>query len=160
MRSLIVSLVAVVICGSAIASTPADSSENEIRKKIDDANAVIDSASIENDYETIASFYTEDVVILPNHEPMIVGRDAFIENEKAVAKAGFKLLEIESSVTTVFQEGKLVHEIGAYEIELEVPGAPYPITDTGKYLVIWEIQEDESIRIKLEMWNNDAFPEY
>jgi ketosteroid isomerase-like protein len=160
MRLLIMSLVALVICGNAIASAPAESGEDELRQRIDEANAVIDSASIKNDYETIASFYTEDVVILPNHEPMIIGRDAFIENEKAVEEAGFKLLEIESSITSVFQEGNLVHEIGAYEIKLEVPGAPFPITDTGKYLVIWEIQPDESVKIKLEMWNNDELPEY
>jgi hypothetical protein len=46
------------------------------------------------------------------------------------------------------------------KVWLQVPGPPYPITDTGKYLVIWEIQADESLRIKLEMWNNDELPKY
>jgi ketosteroid isomerase-like protein len=159
-RLLIKGLVAFVICGSTITSSFAEMDENELRKKIDDANAVIDEASTKNDYDTIATFYTEDVVILPNHEPIIIGRDAFIENEKASEKAGFKILEIESSITRVFRESKLVHEIGRYQVRLQVPGAPYPITDTGKYLVIWEIQSDESLKIKLEMWNNDELPKY
>ena len=85
-----------------ITSSFAEIGENDLRKKIDDANAVIDEASIKNDYETIASFYTEDVVILPNHEPIIIGRDAFIENEKASRKAGIKILEIETSIIRVF----------------------------------------------------------
>jgi ketosteroid isomerase-like protein len=134
--------------------------EDELRKRIDEANAVIDEASIKNDYETIASFYTEDVVILPNHEPIITGRDAFIENERASEKAGFKILEIESSITRVFRDSNLVHEIGRYIVRLQVPSVPYPITDTGKYLVIWEIQSDQSLKIKLEMWNNDELPTY
>ncbi len=160
MRLLIVSLVAFVICGIMITSSFAEIGEKELRKKIDNANAVIDEASIKNDYETIASFYTEDVIILPNHEPIIIGRDAFIENEKATEKAGIKILEIESSITRVFRESKLIHEIGTYKVRLQVPGPPYPITDTGKYLVIWEIQADEFLRIKLEMWNNDELPKY
>ena len=160
MRFLIISLVVFVICGSTITLSFAEIGEKELRKKIDDANALIDEASIKNDYETIALFYTEDVVIMPNHEPIIIGRDAFTENERASEKAGFKVLEIETSITRLFREGKLVHEIGRYTIRLQVPGPPYPITDTGKYLVIWEIQSDESLRIKLEMWNNDAFPKY
>ena len=160
MRLLFINLVAFIICGSMLTSSFAEIGENDLRKKIDDANAVIDEASIKNDYETIASFYTEDVVILPNHEPIITGRDAFIENEKASRKAGIKILEIESSIIRVFRESKLIHEIGTYKVRLQVPGPPYPITDTGKYLVIWEIQSDESIKIKLEMWNNDELPKY
>jgi len=138
----------------------AELSEKELRARIDTANALIDEASIKNDYETIARFYTEDVVVLPNHEPVLIGRDAVIDNEKASEKAGFKIIEIESSITKLFRDDRLVHEIGTYKLTLRVPGAPYPITDTGKYLVIWEIQSDESLKIKLEMWNNDAVPEY
>ncbi len=160
MRPLVAILAALAICASMATSSLADTDEGELRRRIEEANAVIDEASIGNDYETIASFYAEDVVILPNHEPMIVGREAFIENERASREAGFKILAIESATTRVFGDGKLIHEIGTYEVELMVPGPPYPITDTGKYLVIWEIQSDESLKIKLEMWNNDEFPEY
>ena len=54
---MIISLFAFVICGSRITSSIAETGESELRKIFDDANAVIDDASIENDYETIASFY-------------------------------------------------------------------------------------------------------
>lgn len=160
MRLPIVSLIAFVVCGTMIISPLADTNEAELKQKIDSANAILDSASIMNDYETIASFYTEDVIILPNHEPIIIGRDAFIENEKAAQKAGIKILEIESSIIRLFRECDLIHEIGTYKVKLQVPGPPYPITDSGKYHVIWQVGEDESIKIKLEMWNNDEMPEY
>ena len=160
MRLLIVGLVAFVICGSTVKSSSTESNEDELSKRIDSANAVLDEASIKRDYETIASFYTTDVIILPNHEPIIIGREAFIENEKATEKAGIKILKIESTITRVSREGNLIHEIGSYTVQLQIPGPPYPITDTGKYLVIWEVQSDESLKIKLEMWNNDEMPEY
>ncbi len=160
MRSTAAVLMVVVVCAAAAASPVTGTSEEALRARIDQANAMIDRAAIEDDYETVASFYAEDVVVLPNHEPMIVGRQAFIENEKAAREAGIEVVAIESTTTHVFSAGDLIHEIGTYEVTLRVPGPPYPITDTGKYLVIWEAQDDETLRIKLEMWNNDALPEY
>lgn len=160
MRSTVALLAMVVICAAAWASPESDATEAELLDRIEEANAMIDEAAIEDDYETVASFYAEDVVVLPNHEPMIVGREAFIENEKAAREAGIEVVAIESTITDVFSAGDLIHEIGKYKVTLKVPGPPYPITDTGKYLVIWETQSDGSLKIRLEMWNNDAMPEY
>jgi ketosteroid isomerase-like protein len=56
----------------------------------------------------------------------------------------------------LFSSGDLIHEVGNYEITLKVPGVPYDITDKGKYLVIWEKQNDGSLKIKLETWNNNT----
>jgi ketosteroid isomerase-like protein len=153
-------LAMIVMCAAASATPEADTTEAELLERIDEANAIINKAAIEDDYETVASFYADDVVVLPNHEPMIVGREAFIENEKAAREAGIEVVAIESAITDVFSAGDLIHEIGKYKVTLKVPGPPYPITDTGKYLVIWEIQSDGSLKIKLEMWNNDEMPEY
>ena len=44
--------------------------------------------------------------------------------------------------------------------QLQVPGAPYPITDAGQHRVVWEIQSEESLKIKLEMWSIEELPEY
>jgi len=128
---------------------------DKLKQKIDVANKIIDKASLEYDYETWAKYYTDDVIILPNNEPMIQGKQAFIENEKKAEKAGFKVISIKSTLVKLFSSGDLIHEVGKYEITLKVPGVPFDIVDTGKYLVIWETQDDESIKIKLETWNND-----
>jgi ketosteroid isomerase-like protein len=152
-------LVMLAVCAASAAAV-SQAVEDELIERIHQANALIDQAALEDDYETLAALYTEDVVVLPNNEPLIVGRDAFIENEKAAREAGIKVVSIESTITQVFSAGDLIHEIGTYEVTLQVPGPPYPITDTGKYLVIWEIQPDDSLKIKLEMWNNDKMPDY
>ena len=60
-----------------------------------------------------------------------------------------------STLIELFGSGDLIHEIGKYEISLEIPGVPHPITDKGKYLVIWQRQNDGTLKIKLETWNND-----
>jgi len=128
---------------------------DSLKQKIDAANKIIDKASIDYDYETWAQYYTEDVIVLPNNEPMIQGKEALIENEKKSEKSGIKVKSIESTLVKLFSSGNLIHEVGKYKITLLIPGVPFDIVDTGKYLVIWEIQDDGSIKIKLETWNND-----
>lgn len=127
-----------------------------IKTKIDQINEIIDKASIEFDYETWSKYYVDDVIILPNGEPLIQGKEAFIENEKKFEEAGYIYKKIETSLVKIFTSGNLVNEIGKYKITLQVPGVPYDITDSGKYLVIWEVQADGSLKIKLETWNNDT----
>ncbi|MBD3399247.1 MAG: DUF4440 domain-containing protein [Candidatus Coatesbacteria bacterium] len=159
-RNTTVLVLMAAVCAATPVAAAADADEEALLERINEANALIDQAALDDDYETLASFYTEDVVVLPNNEPLIVGRDAFIENEKAAREAGFAVVSIESTIARVFSAGPLIHEIGTYEVTLQVPGPPYPITDTGKYLVIWEIQPDDTLKIKLEMWNNDRMPDY
>jgi ketosteroid isomerase-like protein len=126
-----------------------------LKTKIDQINEIIDKASIEFDYETWSKYYVDDFIILPNGEPLIQGKAAFIENERKFEEAGYIFKKIETSLVDMFSSGNLVHEIGKYKVTLKVPGVPYDITDIGKYLVIWEIQTDGSLKIKLETWNND-----
>ena len=147
-----------IIAFSIIASVSLSAQDTNfisLKAKIDSTNKIIDEAALKQDFETIAAYYTDDVITLPNNEPLIQGKKAFIDNEKNAAKRGIKILSIKSTLIDLFSSGDLIHEIGTYEISLEIPGVPYPITDKGKYLVIWQQQNDGTLKIKLETWNND-----
>ncbi len=98
---------------------------DKLKQKIDAANKIIDKASLEYDYETWAKYYTDDVIILPNNEPIIQGKKAFIENEKKAEKAGFKVISIKSTLVKLFSSGDLIHEVGKYELTLKVPGGTF-----------------------------------
>ncbi|NJK85592.1 MAG: hypothetical protein HC906_06145 [Bacteroidales bacterium] len=52
----------------------------------------------------------------------------------------------------------IITEIGTYEIKLTVPGMENEVQDNGKYLTIWEQQNDGSLKIKTEIWNTDTNP--
>jgi ketosteroid isomerase-like protein len=51
-----------------------------------------------------------------------------------------------------------IAEIGTYKMSFTMEGMSGEMTDTGKYLTIWEQQPDGSLKIALEMWNTDNFP--
>ncbi|MDZ7740833.1 MAG: hypothetical protein U5Q03_03560 [Bacteroidota bacterium] len=58
----------------------------------------------------------------------------------------------------VFAGGNLIVEIGKYDLTLEMPMMLQPIKDHGKYLTVWEMQKDGSLKIKIETWNTDVNP--
>ena len=128
---------------------------DEIKMKIDKTNEILDEASKKYDFETMALYYEDDVIVLPNGEPLLQGKQDFLENEKKAEKAGYKILSIETTSVDLFYCDDYVQEVGKYKITLKVPNVPFDIIDKGKYLVIWKIHSDGSIKIKLETWNND-----
>ena len=54
--------------------------------------------------------------------------------------------------------GGLAYEIGTYEVSLPLPGMKMPMADNCKYLTIWEMGKDGSLKIKIEIWNTDVNP--
>jgi len=162
MKEMKIKLILIIACSiiASVSLSAQDTNFQSLKAKIDSANEIIDEASLKQDFETISTYYTDDVIILPNNEPIIQGKKAFIDNEKIAAKKGIKILDIKSTLIDIFSSGDLIHEIGAYEITLEIPGVPYHIIDKGKYLVIWQLQDDGNLKIKLETWNNDEEHRY
>jgi ketosteroid isomerase-like protein len=55
--------------------------------------------------------------------------------------------------------GDFVVDIGTYEITMNIPEmGDMPYTDNGKYMTIWEMQDDGSLLVVAETWNTDKNP--
>jgi uncharacterized protein (TIGR02246 family) len=103
------------------------------------------------DWETAASLYTEDTVVMPPNMPLIEGREAaklFLENYPPVKEISFSPLEIDGY-------GDIAYVQGTYSLLIQPEGAPEPIHDTGKYLEIRRKQEDGSWLLALDIFNSD-----
>ena len=115
-------------------------------------------ATIAGDVETIFSFYTDDIISMPNYSEMIKGKEALKKNDEEMRKAGFQIHSMNFTILDIWSCSDLVYEIGKYGISLTLPGMPQPVADNGKYLTIWQKQSDGSLKIKIEMWNTDVNP--
>jgi ketosteroid isomerase-like protein len=74
-------------------------------------------------------------------------------------ESGMKMTAFKSTVTDVMQDGNTVVDIGTYEITMMLPQmGDQPWSDHGKYMTIWEMQEDGSLKVKAETWNTDVNP--
>ena len=132
--------------------------ERELRLEIEKLNSEMSKAMLSGDMEKSLSFYTKDVISLPNYEPMLNGLEAIKKSNEEMRKAGWKVVEFKPTTLSVMSCGEMITEIGKFEIAFSMEGVKTPMKDTGKYLTIWEKQKDGTLKIKVETWNTDKFP--
>jgi ketosteroid isomerase-like protein len=132
--------------------------EDALMKEVTAIGDALTKAMLADDIETMLGMYAEDVISLPNFSPRVEGLDEFRAHHDQMKASGMKVKSFESEPTDVWKAGKQVIEIGKYSITLEMPGAPGPITDVGKYMTVYVRQKDGSLKIKAETWNTDTNP--
>jgi ketosteroid isomerase-like protein len=130
---------------------------DDLKAKIEKLNEAYIKATIAGDIEATLSFYTEDIIYMPNYSKMTKGIEAMRMDEEASAEAGFKVTAMTLETLDVMDCGDLVYEIGLYEISMSMPQMPEPIKDKGKYVTIWE-KKKKDLKMKLEIWNTDNNP--
>lgn len=132
----------------------------KIKKQIAEHNALIEELSVKGQYDsTMLALYTDDAYSMPSYQPMIHGMDAIkAANDMMQESMGDMIKEFKLHTKDVMVSGDFVVEVGNYEITMEMPPMPEPYTDKGKYITIFEIQEDGELKIKVETWNTDSNP--
>ena len=123
------------------------------REDIKTANEAFEKAVANQDAAALGALYTADAVLLAPDLPVAQGPAAIQAVFQGYLDAGAESLELE---TTAFEDqGDVVVEVGRYTLGLRPPGED-PITDVGKYLVVFARQADGSLRWKYDCFNSDA----
>jgi ketosteroid isomerase-like protein len=130
----------------------------DYKSKIEALNKQIADNMLAGSSEKTLGLYTDDAISLPSYEPIQEGIAAIKESNEKMAKSGWKCLAFELSTLKVIPGGNLVTEIGTYKMSGSMPGMDKPMDDHGKYVTIWEKQNDGSLKIKVETWNSDVDP--
>lgn len=130
----------------------------DVKAQIDEMNEAFEEAMLSNNYEALLSQYTDDAISMPSYEPMINGMDAIKASMMKGKNSGMKMTKFDLTTTDVFESGDLVVEIGKYDLTLKMPQMPEPVDDHGKYLTIYEKQDDGTLKVKVETWNTDMNP--
>jgi ketosteroid isomerase-like protein len=131
---------------------------SELKSKVQKLNDEFAERMVAGDMESMWDGYADDVISMPSYEPMLKGKDACIESSKQMMGSGMKFTEFKTTVTDVMKYDNLVVDIGTYELKMTMPGMADPINDHGKYLTLWEMQKDGSMKVKVETWNTDVNP--
>ena len=130
----------------------------ELKKKIQEMNDKAAQMMVSNDETGMWANYSDDVISMPSYEPMLKGIEACKQSYKKMNESGMKMTAFKSVVTDVIDAGNYVVDIGTYKISMSMPGIDMPWDDHGKYMTIWEKQDDGSLKIKVETWNTDVNP--
>ena len=133
------------------------SSEN-YKSQIEKLNKEMTQNFMDGNSEKNLSMYADDAISMPSYEPMLEGIDAIRESIKKMDNSGWKVNSFEPTTVKVIPNGDMIAEIGTYKVNMSMPGMEKPMDDHGKYLTIWEKQQDGSLKVKLETWNSDIDP--
>lgn len=125
---------------------------------VEELNDVLEKAMLENDYESSLALYTDDAYSLPSYSPMLKGIEAIKEQAEKDKEAAYKFTKFELNTLEVWDADDFVIEVGTYSLTMEMPEMPEPYEDNGKYVTIYEVQEDGSLKIKVDTWNSDVNP--
>jgi ketosteroid isomerase-like protein len=131
---------------------------DDLEKKVNAVNDEIAKLMNSGDSDKIWDYYSDDVISLPSYEPMIKGIEAARESAEKMEESGVKIVKFASNSTDIMKSGNMVVDIGTYKISMQIPEMDAPWDDHGKYLHIWEILDDGSMKLKVETWNTDVNP--
>ena len=145
---LLAASLAVVL--TACQPKPPATNVEEIKKAIAAANAQQVQAFQSKDIEGMTKNYAPDAVVLPQHSPMISGKDAmhsFFEGMTRDMGNDFTF-----SMTKFDASGDIAYEFGNYS------GSFAGVADKGKYLTVWKKQSDGKWMIAADIFNTDLPP--
>ena len=132
-------------------------SEDELIAKFNETNKKFSQMMVDNDLEGMLSYYAENPISMPSYQPMLRSLDAMRESHKQQHEMGMKVTAFELIATDVIVEGNIAIEIGTYTISMDMPEMG-SMDDHGKYMTVWEKQDDGSMKIKADTWNTDVNP--
>ena len=127
------------------------------RTAIEAANAQMAAHMNAERFDSAAMVYADDARGMPPNMVTDVGRAAILKSLQGMA--GMKAT-ISFTTTNVAVNGPLAVETGTYSFTFTPPGAPAPVTDTGKYMAHWHKMGDHWMIVE-NIWNSDlpAMPE-
>lgn len=131
--------------------------QSELSSQIEKLNKIYAQSMINNDTKTMMSLYTDDVVSLPSYQPMIRGIETLRTLSEQVENSEWKTTSFDMKTTDIIPAGNFVIEIGNYKMTMSGPGVP-DWSDEGKYITVWQKQDDGNLKIRVEMWNTDLNP--
>lgn len=152
-------LIPVLLFGLILSScSPAPPDAAKVRKDIEALEQKAAKDMMNGIMDTTFAQYTDDAIYMPDHEPMIKGKNALKENSRKMMAMGMKFPKVEFTTMDVNVIGSYAYEVGTYAMTIQMPGMP-EMTDEGKYLTIYQQAADGSWKIKVETWNTSKpFP--
>ena len=129
------------------------------KEKIDELNEEINEAFIEWDIEKIENFYTDDVVLSQDSRPTLVGKKAIIEDLRQQKYSGFRFNSLENSIYKIWKDELNIYVVETFTYSISLTNISLDLSGSGKSLTIWQVQKDDSLKIKYTILNLDyMFP--
>ncbi len=109
-------------------------------------------AVVAKNWPALAAMYSTDAAFMPPNESVVQGRAAI----QSWLSAFPPVTAFSLTPQQVDGQGDLAYARGTYMMTVTPPGAPAPVEDHGKYIVIERKQPDGSWLITDDIFNSDV----
>lgn len=121
-------------------------------------NQQIEDAIYKGDYEKLLKYYADDVIIVPDFQPVLYGKDAVRESYKKQENEGIKINSFHAKSAKIWADKINIYEYGSYGLSFSSKAKKHPYGVTGSYFMIWEKQKNNSYLVKYFISNLDFNP--
>lgn len=122
--------------------------EVEFKKLVESVGDNINKAVLAGDYETLLSYFTDDVIVDPIFDPPIKGKKEYREQVKKLKELGVKYQSMNGTPTDIWECGGMIYEMGTFGMSMVTRESPQPKAYYGSYFQIWKKQPDGNYKIK------------
>ena len=125
---------------------------NKARFNIDKQNKTYMKFYNNGDASSVAELHSDDALVMPPNIDMVKGKISI----KKVISDGISAGATDLAFTTVNMYGneEFVTEVGRYSLNVKNEGEIL-ISDSGKYIVLWEQVSKNNWLMKADIWNSD-----
>ena len=138
------------ILWAAAACAPPSSNEDDVADITRTTHEWV-AAFEANDAALGATFVTDDAVLVPPNEAVLMGAEAI----EAWSQRTFESMTVEDATATVGAvrvAGDWAVSHGEWRMTMSVSGAT--VGDTTRYVLVWERQADGSWKVAHDIWNS------
>jgi ketosteroid isomerase-like protein len=106
-----------------------------------------------NDPEALGRLVTEDAVLMPPHQPPVVGRRGVIDWFAGVVKQA-RTTAVAVPQREVIVAGDWAIERGSFIWKVAPTTGGSAVEDRGSFLAVWQRQPDASWKLTRNIWNS------
>jgi ketosteroid isomerase-like protein len=108
-----------------------------------------------NNIDSIATHWTDSIVVMPPNEPILRGRAALQTYLEGFLQQ-MRFVEGQFTESSVIVSGDLATQRVAFTLTVQSVAGGTPVTNVGKGLHVFRRQPDGQWKLAMDIWNADA----
>lgn len=152
MKTLYFAFLIFVAAGIALVSCAVETETTELRKTIEEMNAIYTEACRASDAAAVAAIYADDATLMPAAHKLIKGRQDIEEYFRGAFESG--PLDLKLEILSVTRHGDLAYEIGKVTVMVGIE-EDRQLEWVGKYLSVWKHRADGTWKMAVDISNSD-----
>ncbi len=147
-------------CGLAVLALgcsqppPAPDTRAADEAAIREADIAWSKATATKNVDTVVAYYSDDASMFPANAPIATGKEAIGKTWAQLFEMPGFSVQWQPAKVEAARSGDFGYSQGTYELTFNDPKGN-PVTDRGKYVVVWKKQADGTWKAAADIFNSD-----